>query len=95
MDIPEASSPPAKAPLVTYVFSTGRGGLFSRYSDMEAVCDMEAVLKQNDMISRSRYQLHRRPIGRRLFPVSLETANRAGRSDRSDFEAFRDSVENS
>ena len=36
----------------------------SRYSDMEA------VLKQNDRISRSRYQLHRRPIGRRLFPVS-------------------------
>ena len=49
---------------MTYVFSNNLGGLFFRYSDMEA------VLKEGDRISRSRYQLRRRAISRRLFPVS-------------------------
>ena len=68
--IPEAPSSPTKAPLVTYVFSTGRGGLFSKCNDMEA------VLKQNERISRSRYQLHRRPIGGRLLSSSWRTRTR-------------------
>ena len=37
---------------------------------------MEAVLKQNDRISRSRYQLRRRPIGGRLLSPSWRTRTR-------------------